>query len=59
MEEHIHSAIIRPGVVRLDIMEGRYDLMMNGKVVNPRDWKRVIKPGAKVEMKMWPFEPST
>lgn len=46
-------------VIGPHVMEGHFDLILtnrNGTIVLPSLWSDLVKPGSRIEMRMWPIE---
>lgn len=56
MEEFIQQAFLHDKGIGPHVMEGHYDLIgPDGKIIHPREWETMVKPGWNISMRMWPM----
>ncbi|KAI3394093.1 hypothetical protein diail_3217 [Diaporthe ilicicola] len=57
MKSHITEAFNHVQVIGPHVMEGHFDLLISdGHIILPHLWGTTIKPGASIDMRMWPVE---
>ena len=55
MEELIKQAFLHVEVIGPHVQQGHYDLVgPNGEIYLPSVWEKIIEPGDRITMHMWP-----
>ena len=55
MEELIKQAFLKVDVLGPHVQEGHYDLVVDGEIILPQVWERMVQPDWLVTMHMWPM----
>jgi hypothetical protein len=59
MENFIRQAFKHVEGLESQVNAGNYDLLgPDDQIILPRDWDRVVEPGMKIAMYMWPPPPA-
>ncbi|GJN84384.1 hypothetical protein VFPFJ_07496 [Purpureocillium lilacinum] len=56
MEDLIKQAFMHVDVLGPHVHQGHYDLMVDGTIILPTLWEKVMEPDSDVVMTMWPIE---